>query len=100
MRPHAALPQFAKESDDKGHFVRQESRFREWVGERPEPGHYHLYVSLACPWASRTVIVRQLMGLEDVVPAHAVGSKRPPARLSPEWLAEPPSGSTETSTAS
>jgi ABC-type transporter Mla MlaB component len=41
-----------------------------------------------------------LMGLENVIPDHAVGSKCPPARLSPEWLAEPPSGSTETSTAS
>ncbi len=41
-----------------------------------------------------------LMGLEDVIPDHDVGSNRPPARLEPEWLAEPPSGSTETSTAS
>ncbi len=41
-----------------------------------------------------------LMGLQNVIPDHAVGSKCPPARLSPEWLAEPPSGSTETSTAS
>src|SRR5215217_670126 len=64
----SATPQFAKESDAGGRFVRQQSRFREWVGERPEPGRYHLYVSLACPWASRTVIVRQLMGLEDVLP--------------------------------
>jgi putative glutathione S-transferase len=63
-----AKPQFAKESDGSGRFVRQESRFREWVGERPEPGRYHLYVSLACPWASRTVLVRQLMGLEAVLP--------------------------------
>src|SRR3974390_2402885 len=31
------------------------------------PGRYHLYVSLACPWAHRSVIVRRLMGLEDVV---------------------------------
>jgi ABC-type transporter Mla MlaB component len=41
-----------------------------------------------------------LMGLDDVIADHDVGSKRPPARLNPEWLAEPPSGSTETSTAS
>jgi ABC-type transporter Mla MlaB component len=41
-----------------------------------------------------------LMGLEDVIPDQDIGSKRPPARLDPEWLAEPPSGSTETSTAS
>src|SRR3954447_7913270 len=59
--------QFAKESDRGGRFVRQESRFRGWVEERPEPGRLHLYVSLACPWASRAVIVRRLKGLEDVV---------------------------------
>jgi putative glutathione S-transferase len=68
----APQPQFAKESDDDGRFVRQDSRFREQVTERPEPGRYHLYVSLACPWASRTVIVRQLMGLEDVLPMTVV----------------------------
>jgi putative glutathione S-transferase len=44
--------------------------FRDWVsadGSTPYPavaGRYHLYVSLACPWASRTVIVRHLLGLE------------------------------------
>ncbi|MCW2992988.1 MAG: glutathione S-transferase family protein [Conexibacter sp.] len=52
----------------QGRFVRQQSRFREWVGERPEAGRYHLYVSLACPWASRAVIVRQLKGLEELLP--------------------------------
>ena len=35
-------------------------------GFRAEPGRYHLYVSLACPWAHRTIIVRRLKGLEDV----------------------------------
>jgi len=60
--------QFAKESDRGGRFVRQESRFRDWVEERPEPGRYHLYVSLACPWASRAVIVRRLKRLEDILP--------------------------------
>src|SRR4051794_26786998 len=50
-----------------GRFIRQGSRFRELVAERPEPGRFHLYVSLACPWASRTVIVRRLKRLEDVV---------------------------------
>jgi putative glutathione S-transferase len=68
----SATPQFSKERDTGGRFVRQESRFREWVGERPEPGRYHLYVSLACPWASRTVIVRHLRGLEDVLPMTVV----------------------------
>jgi glutathionyl-hydroquinone reductase len=60
--------QFPKESDTRGRFVRQTSRFRDWVHERPEPGRYHLYVSLACPWASRAVIVRMLKGLDDVLP--------------------------------
>src|SRR3954469_2811635 len=64
--------QFATESAPDGRFVRQTSRFRDWVHERPEPGRYHLYVSLACPWASRAVIVRMLKGLEDVLPMTAV----------------------------
>jgi glutathionyl-hydroquinone reductase len=63
---------FGAEAGEGGRFVRQESRFREVVAERPEAGRYHLYVSLACPWASRTVIVRQLKGLEDVVPMTVV----------------------------
>ncbi len=56
-----------------GAFARAPSQFREWVsadgssGFRAEPGRYHLYVSLACPWAHRAVIVRVLKGLEDVV---------------------------------
>ncbi len=56
-----------------GRFVRQESRFRNWVtadgssGFKAEPGRYHLYVSLACPWAHRTVIFRALKRLEDVI---------------------------------
>jgi putative glutathione S-transferase len=65
-------PAFSKESDRSGRFVRQTSRFRDWVHERPEPGRYHLYVSLACPWASRAVIVRMLKGLEDVLPMTVV----------------------------
>ena len=65
-------PQFALESDRAGRFVRQASRFRDWVHERPESGRYHLYVSLACPWASRAVIVRKLKRLEDVLPMTVV----------------------------
>lgn len=60
-------------SQTGGEFVREESRFRQWVtadgsgGFRAEPGRYHLYVSLACPWAHRTLIFRALKQLEDVV---------------------------------
>jgi putative glutathione S-transferase len=56
-----------------GRFVRQESRFRDWVKAdgstpfAPEPGRYHLYVSLACPWAHRTLIFRKLKGLEGAI---------------------------------
>src|SRR5579863_3044381 len=56
-----------------GVFVRQQSRFRNWVtadgssGFAVEPGRYHLYVARACPWAHRTIIGRKLMGLEDAI---------------------------------
>ncbi len=64
---------FPKEADAKGAFVRQQSAFRDRVtadgssGFPAEAGRYHLYVSLACPWAHRTIIVRKLKGLEDVI---------------------------------
>lgn len=65
--------QFPDEQSEEGEFQRQEDAFRDWIStdgstEYPaEPGRYHLYVSLACPWASRTVIVRHLLGLEDTI---------------------------------
>jgi glutathionyl-hydroquinone reductase len=56
-----------------GRWTRQDSRFRDWVtadgssGYRAEPGRYHLYVARACPWCHRTLIVRHLKGLQDVI---------------------------------
>ena len=56
-----------------GEFVRVTSPFRAWVtadGPGPfvaEPGRYHLYVSLACPWAHRTLIFRKLKQLEEII---------------------------------
>ncbi len=59
-------------SDKKGAFVRPQSSFRNWIGApggdfNAESGRYHIYVSLACPWAHRTIVTRKLKGLEDVI---------------------------------
>jgi putative glutathione S-transferase len=62
-----------------GRFQRSQSAFRHWVtadgapgpsgegGFKAEPGRYHLYVSLACPWAHRALIFRKLKGLEEMI---------------------------------
>lgn len=67
-----------------GRFKRTDAKFRNWVtadgspgpsgdgGFQAEPGRYHLYVSLACPWAHRTLIVRALKGLADAVSVSVV----------------------------
>ncbi len=68
-----APAQFPDESGSDGGFQRQEDAFRQWVKRDgstpylPESGRYHLYVSLACPWAHRTLIVRRLKRLETSV---------------------------------
>ena len=66
-------------TDAKGGFVRQVSSFRHWVtpdgaagptgegGFRAEPGRYHLYAALICPWATRTLIARKLKRLDSAV---------------------------------
>ena len=88
--------QFAAETSDTGEFQRQEDAFREWIsndGSTPYPaeaGRYHLYVSLACPWASRTVIFRKLKGLEDAIGMTVVD----PIRDERGWAFRDPSGNT------
>ncbi|KZY74902.1 glutathione-dependent reductase [Oleiphilus sp. HI0071] len=69
-----------------GKFVRKDSSFRNWVtpdgsagpsgsgGFEAEAGRYHLYVSYACPWAHRTLIFRELKGLQDMVTVSAVNA--------------------------
>ena len=65
--------QFTQETGRSGEFVRQPNRFTDRItadgssGFPAEPGRYHLYVSHACPWSQRAVIVRRLKGLEDVI---------------------------------
>jgi glutathionyl-hydroquinone reductase len=70
--------------DNGGRFVRPDAKFRNWVtrdgaagrsgkgGFKAEPGRYHLYVSWACPWASRTLIFRSLKRLKDVISVSVV----------------------------
>src|SRR5690554_3767203 len=67
-----------------GRFVRSGSQFRNWITADGSPGptgeggfaaerdRYHLYVSLACPWAHRTLIIRALKGLDDMIPISVV----------------------------
>ncbi|MGE4368701.1 MAG: glutathione S-transferase family protein [Burkholderiaceae bacterium] len=67
-----------------GKFVRSDAQFRHWVtpdgaagptgegGFAAEPGRYHLYVSLACPWAHRTLIYRAIKGLADMISVSVV----------------------------
>jgi glutathionyl-hydroquinone reductase len=65
--------QFPDEQSHTGEFQRQDDAFRHWVLAEPnaefpaQVGRYHLYVSLACPWAHRTIIVRKLKGLESAI---------------------------------
>jgi putative glutathione S-transferase len=71
-------------SKSGGRFERSAAQFRNWVtadgspgssgsgGFKAEPGRYHLYVSLACPWAHRTLIFRKLKGLEGMIDVSVV----------------------------
>lgn len=78
------VDQWYETKDSGGEFRRQESRFRNWLtkdgeagpsgtpGFKAEKGRYHLYVSLACPWAHRTLIFRKLKKLEEIVDVTSV----------------------------
>lgn len=85
-----------------GRFVRADSTFRHWVtpdgepgpsgtgGFAAAPGRYHLYVSLACPWAHRTLILRKLKKLEDAISISVVS----PLMGSAGWTFNESEGST------
>ena len=88
-------------SKTEGRFVRADAAFRNWVtptgepgpsgsgGFKAEPGRYHLYVSLACPWAHRTLIFRKLKRLEQVISTSVVD----PIMGSNGWAFRAPDGS-------
>jgi len=88
--------QFPAEQTESGEFQRQEDAFREWISnDESTPyaaaaGRYHLYVSLACPWASRTVIFRKLKGLEEAIGMTVLD----PIRDEKGWAFRDPSGKT------
>ncbi len=77
-----------------GRFVRQDSQFRNWVtadgaagstgsdGFKAESGRYHLYISLACPWAHRTLLMRSLKGLASHISVSTVD----PLMLENGWV--------------
>ena len=83
-----------------GNFVRTDAQFRHWItpdgsagpsglaGFKAEAGRYHLYVSYACPWASRVLILRALKGLEQMISVSAVN----PYMAEHGWTFEPGPG--------
>ncbi|MBV1865025.1 MAG: glutathione S-transferase family protein [Rhodobacteraceae bacterium] len=80
-----------------GSFERSEAKFRNWItvdgkgGFKAESGRYHLYVSLACPWAHRTLIFRQLKGLADHISVDVVH----PDMLGEGWTFETDGGAAQ-----
>ena len=89
-------------ASSKGRFVRESAQFRNWVtadgsagstgngGHSAASGRYHLYVSLACPWAHRTLIMRALKGLESHIDISVVS----PIMLDQGWTYNREEGST------
>lgn len=83
-----------------GRFIRSDSQFRNWItpdgspgptgegGFKAEPNRYHLYISYACPWASRAMIMRSLKGLEDIISISAVN----PLMAEHGWTFDPAPG--------
>ncbi len=72
-----------------GKFVRQDSAFRDWIGSDKFPAEkdrYHLYVSLACPWAHRTLIFRAIKGLTNWIDVTVVN----PDMLDKGWEFDKP----------
>ncbi len=95
------VDQWYETKESGGEFRRQDSRFRSWVtadgapgptgsgGFKAEPGRYHLYVSMACPWAHRALIFRRLKQLEDLIDVTIVE----PIMLNNGWeMTDPLSG--------
>jgi len=86
--------QFPDEHTTSGEFQRQPDAFREWLSNDESTAYpaaadrYHLYVSLACPWASRTVVFRKLKGLEEAIGMTIVD----PIRDEQGWAFRDPSG--------
>jgi putative glutathione S-transferase len=78
------VDQWYETKETGGHFIRKDPQFRNWVTADGKPGssgeggfkaesdRYHLYVSLACPWAHRALIFRTLKGLESIISTSSV----------------------------
>jgi len=83
------VDQWYDTKESGGKFVRKDSSFRQHIGDDAFPaeaGRYHLYVSLACPWAHRTLIFRKLKSLTDLIDVTVVS----PDMLDKGWMFEPP----------
>ncbi|KAJ7634985.1 glutathione S-transferase [Roridomyces roridus] len=79
-RDTSALTDIKKmKTEADGSFKRQDSLFRDFIEKggkfAPEKDRYHLYVSYACPWATRALIVRKLKGLEDIISVTVVSPR-------------------------